>query len=166
MTMPAAAWLLARANAAAARLDRLGPLPAPLAQGQARIARVVRGWPSAPPSVLAAALINRELWPRLQPEVRAGLSGRVIALEVSDLGLRFRLLAHEHGFVAAGERAAAALRIAARAAGWWRLARGLEDPDRLFFDRTLVMEGDTELGLLLKNGLDALGPLWPGAPAR
>lgn len=166
MTMPAAAWLLARANAVAARLDHAGPLPAPLARGQASVARAVRGWPSAPPSVLAARLINRGLWPRLQPEVRAGLRGRVIVLEVSDLGLRLRLLAHEHGFVAAGERAEAALRIAARTAGWWRLARGLEDPDRLFFDRTLVMEGDTELGLLLKNGLDALGPLWPGAQAR
>ncbi|MFT3818448.1 MAG: SCP2 sterol-binding domain-containing protein [Rubrivivax sp.] len=161
--MPAAAWLVERANAVAARLDRLGPLPAPLAQGQARLARRVHGWPSTPPSVLAAALINRELWPRLQPEVRDGLRGRVVALEVSDLGLRLRLLAREDGFTAAGDHAQAALRIAARASGWWRLARGLDDPDRLFFDRTLVMEGDTELGLLLKNGLDALGPLWPGA---
>ena len=45
----------------------------------------------------------------------------------------------------------------------WRLARGLDDPDRLFFDRVLMMEGDTELGLLLKNSLDAMGPLWPAA---
>jgi predicted lipid carrier protein YhbT len=32
------------------------------------------------------------------------------------------------------------------------------------------MEGDTELGLVLKNTLDAIGPLWPGwvpfGPAR
>ena len=31
-----------------------------------------------------------------------------------------------------------------------------EDPDTLFFSRRLVMEGDTELGLLVKNTLDAL----------
>ena len=35
-----------------------------------------------------------------------------------------------------------------------------------FFDRVLMMEGDTELGLLLKNSLDALGPLWPVATAQ
>ena len=50
------------------------------------------------------------------------------------------------------------------------LERGEEDPDRLFFERALVMEGDTELGLVLKNTLDAIGPLWPGwvpfGPAR
>ncbi len=46
------------------------------------------------------------------------------------------------------------------------IARGLDDPDRLFFDRVLMMEGDTELGLLLKNSLDALGPLWPVATAQ
>jgi len=33
----------------------------------------------------------------------------------------------------------------------------------LFFDRLMVMEGDTEFGLLLKNTLDAVGPpQWPG----
>jgi predicted lipid carrier protein YhbT len=41
--------------------------------------------------------------------------------------------------------------------------RGDDDPDRLFFERVLVMEGDTEMGLVLKNTLDAIGPLvrWP-----
>ena len=31
-----------------------------------------------------------------------------------------------------------------------------EDPDTLFFSRRLSMEGDTELGLLVKNTLDAI----------
>ena len=42
----------------------------------------------------------------------------------------------------------------------WRLLRGEDDADRLFFERALVMEGDTEFGLVLKNTLDAIGPLW------
>ena len=33
-----------------------------------------------------------------------------------------------------------------------------EDPDTLFFSRRLVSEGDTELGLIVKNLLDALDP--------
>ena len=36
-----------------------------------------------------------------------------------------------------------------------RLATRLEDADTLFFQRRLKMEGDTELGLYLKNFLDA-----------
>ena len=31
-----------------------------------------------------------------------------------------------------------------------------EDPDTLFFSRRLVVEGDTELGLIAKNTLDAV----------
>jgi predicted lipid carrier protein YhbT len=36
------------------------------------------------------------------------------------------------------------------------LAQRKQDPDQLFFQRKLVIEGDTELGLGLKNLLDSL----------
>lgn len=36
------------------------------------------------------------------------------------------------------------------------LAERRQDPDQLFFQRRLVIEGDTELGLALKNLLDSL----------
>jgi len=36
------------------------------------------------------------------------------------------------------------------------LALRQEDPDTLFFTRRLVLEGDTELGLAVKNALDSL----------
>ncbi|PPK50075.1 ubiquinone anaerobic biosynthesis accessory factor UbiT [Marinobacter persicus] len=36
------------------------------------------------------------------------------------------------------------------------LAERKQDPDQLFFQRRLVIEGDTELGLALKNLLDSL----------
>jgi predicted lipid carrier protein YhbT len=51
--------------------------------------------------------------------------------------------------------------IRARTAALLRLERGEDDADRLFFERLLFMEGDTEYPLLLKNTLDAIGPLWP-----
>lgn len=38
------------------------------------------------------------------------------------------------------------------------LAAGRKDPDMLFFQRRLVVEGDTELGLAVKNLLDAIDP--------
>jgi predicted lipid carrier protein YhbT len=48
------------------------------------------------------------------------------------------------------------LEIAASARDFLALARREEDPDTLFFCRRLSMEGDTELGLLVKNTLDAI----------
>lgn len=159
-------WLSARADKLAACVDRLAPPTPLLASAIARLAGGVTQLPSAPPSALVAVAINRALWPRFSAELRDGLADRVIALEITDLGVRLQLCAGPRGFSAAGEQCEVVLRIAARASGWWRLARGLDDPDRLFFDRVLMMEGDTELGLLLKNSLDALGPLWPVAPAH
>ena len=42
------------------------------------------------------------------------------------------------------------------AADFARLALRLEDPDTLFFNRRLLIEGDTDLGLTVKNMLDAV----------
>ena len=52
----------------------------------------------------------------------------------------------------------AAPEVTIRACAWdfYRLARRLEDPDTLFFSRRLTIDGDTELGLLVKNTLDAI----------
>ena len=56
---------------------------------------------------------------------------------------------------AGGNRERWDLRITGRARDFLRLATRLEDADTLFFQRRLKMEGDTELGLYLKNFLDA-----------
>jgi predicted lipid carrier protein YhbT len=134
----------------------LPPLLAPLHR---RVRALVRRLPLAPPSFVLAQALNRWLLPRLPADARAALLGRVVELEVTDFGLRVRLRLGEGGF--APGAGAPVLRIAASADGWRLLARGEDDPDRLFFERVLVMEGDTELGLVLKNTLDAIGPLWP-----
>ena len=118
---------------------------------------LVRALPLRPPSFVLARLLDRWFLPRLDETTRTALSGRVVELEVQDLGLRARLLLGAHGFEVA--RGAPALTIRGGAEALWRLVRGHDDADRLFFERALVMEGDTEFGLLLKNTLDALGPL-------
>lgn len=51
------------------------------------------------------------------------------------------------------------LHFAARLSAYLQLVSRQEDPDTLFFNRTLSIEGDTELGLRVKNMLDALE--WP-----
>jgi predicted lipid carrier protein YhbT len=85
-----------------------------------------------------------------------------VELRVEDFGVRVRLQLSPTGFATAPDGGEPALRIAAPLNSYLRLLRGEDDPDRLFFERALVMEGDTELGLVLKNTLDAIGPLWPG----
>jgi predicted lipid carrier protein YhbT len=85
------------------------------------------------------------------------LQGRWLRLQVRDLQLVW--------FVT---RTNAGLQVAVRAdaqvsiSGNWRdfllLASRQEDPDTLFFRRRLVIEGDTELGLAVKNLLDSLDP--------
>lgn len=122
---------------------------------------LVRRLPIRPPSQALALALNRLLRPRLGEAERALLSHRVVEIAVSDLGLRCRLRLDEHGFHPAPDGGETSLRIVADAASYLRLMRGRDDADRLFFERALVMEGDTEYGLLLKNTLDALGPLWP-----
>jgi predicted lipid carrier protein YhbT len=141
-------------------------LPAWLLPLQRSASRLVQRLPPQPPSWLLARVLDRALLPRLPADARAALAGACVELQVIDLGLRVRLRLTPCGFEPAPWRGDAALRILAPAQSYVRLLRGEDDPDRLFFERALVMEGDTELGLVLKNTLDAVGPLWPRRAAR
>jgi len=136
------------------------PLPPGLLQAARQVREVVRRLPPQPPSFVAARLLDRVLLPRLDEHARRDLSARVVEVEVVELGLRVRLRLGERGFEVASDRETPVLRIRAQAQALWRLVRGEDDADRLFFERALVMEGDTEYGLILKNTLDAIGPLW------
>jgi len=138
----------------------IAALPA-FAEVAGRIRPLVERLPMQPPVIALAAALNRWLHPRLPADARQALSNRCVEIAVTDLGLRLRLQLDQRGFGLASANAPVALRIAAAAPAYWRLLSGKDDADRLFFERTLVMEGDTEMGLVLKNTLDAIGPLWP-----
>jgi predicted lipid carrier protein YhbT len=142
-------------------LHRLPPPPAALR-------RLVERLPVQPPSFVLAQLLNRGLLARLDTDTRAAMTGRCVEIHVTDLGVRTRLQLGDRGFTIAPQDAPVALRVAATAAAFWRMASGDEDADTLFFERALVMEGDTDFGLLVKNTLDAMGPLLPPLlrPAR
>ncbi len=136
-------------------------LPAFLAPLHRRVCSVVERLPIAPPSFVLARVLDRVLLPRLPADARELLGRRCVELRVTDFGLRVRLQLVPGGFAPAADGGEPALRISATGASYLRLLRGEDDPDRMFFERQLVMEGDTELGLVLKNTLDAIGPLWP-----
>lgn len=122
-------------------------LPQPLAAVVARL-------PQWPPSAALAAGLNLLLLPLLGTDARTALRGRVVSIQVADGGLDCRVRLASIGFVPARGQPDVAIR--ASAYDYWRLARREEDPDTLFFARRLVIEGDTELGLALKNALDAV----------
>lgn len=138
-------------------------IDAAVLQGLAlRVRPLLSRLPMQPPAQLLALALNRWLLPRLPADAHAALAQRTVEVAVTDLGLALRLQLRPApgGFVLAPSGSAVALRIAADAPTYWRLLRGEDDADRLFFERALVMEGDTEMGLVLKNTLDAMGPVW------
>jgi len=147
----------ARADAAAA-----APVfvPAPLARAALVLRDLVRRLPAEPPSFVVARVLDRVLLPRLPADAREALARRAVEVEVVDFGLRVKLRLDARGFALARRAEPVALAVRARSDALWRLVRGEDDADRLFFERALVMEGDTEYGLVLKNTLDAIGPLW------
>jgi len=121
-----------------------------------RLARLVAGLPAAPPSRVFAMAANRWLWPALKTLDWQPLVGRRYAIRVKDLGLSLRFSIGMRGF--APDSGVPDLTISAAARDFLLLMSRREDPDTLFFSRRLVSEGDTELGLIVKNLLDALDP--------
>lgn len=87
----------------------------------------------------------------------ACLQGRWLRLEVADLGLAWNVTRGRLGLQLAQQAPADVL-----IRGNWRefllLISRREDPDTLFFRRRLRIEGDTELGLEIKNLIDSLDP--------
>jgi predicted lipid carrier protein YhbT len=156
----ASAGPASRARHGAVADGGLAALPPPLRAAARRLRDVVRRLPVQPPSFVVARLLDRLLWPRLDAEQRTLLARRCVEVEVVETGVRVRLVLGTHGFEVARTGEPAAVVVRAQAAALWRLVRGEDDADRLFFERALVMEGDTEFGLVLKNTLDAIGPLW------
>ena len=111
-------------------------------------------------------VVQRELLERLAARLFAEplaegsfdlLQGRWLRLEISDLGLAWCLTC-EGTRLRVKERGASDVCIRGRWRDFLLLASRQEDPDTLFFRRRLVIEGDTDLGLGVKNLLDGLDP--------
>ncbi|WP_296891770.1 SCP2 sterol-binding domain-containing protein [Thiobacillus sp.] len=118
--------------------------------------RLLARLPSAPPSLAFSLAANHLLWPALQTLDWEPLVGRRYAIRIKDLRLSLRFTVGPQGF--APDNGMPDLTISATARDFLLLLARREDPDTLFFSRRLVSEGDTELGLIVKNLLDALDP--------
>jgi predicted lipid carrier protein YhbT len=92
--------------------------------------------------------------PRSMRESLAPLRGKVLRLEIREIGTGPQVTLDAIGLRPAFGRPDVTVRASLR--DFLAIALRREDPDALFFQRRLVMEGDTELGHGLKNALDAL----------
>ena len=120
------------------------------------VGRVVSRLPAYPPALLLTAALDFGVGRAVSREAIAPLVGHRFALVVSDLGLAVRFEATAQGFRPSRDDAATDLAVTATLRDFIALALREEDPDTLFFARRLAVEGDTELGLTVKNLLDGI----------
>lgn len=124
-------------------------LPRPVGSVLARL-------PALPGSMLLVTAINLALARHLPQDVKDLLLGKRVSIRVRDARVGFDFSWNGQRFMPSRPYADPELIISANAQDFVLLAQRRQDPDTLFFNRRLVMEGDTELGLMVKNVLDAL----------
>ncbi len=136
-------------------------LPAVVAQVGTRLPQ----WPHAVAlSTALNALIKMKFLAEDSLEL---LEGRTFLIDVLDTGGR-AAFTYRNGLFRPlfTPPASADLTFRAKLSAFLQLATRQEDPDTLFFNRELLIEGDTELGLIVKNMLDAMEwPRFSGMPA-
>jgi O2-independent ubiquinone biosynthesis accessory factor UbiT len=124
-------------------------VPAPIGAALSRL-------PAYPGSCLLVTALNLALARQLPDDVTRVLQGKRFRIEVRDARLNFDFIWRSGMFRPVSPGAAPDLTLSANAHDFVRLARRLDDPDTLFFNRRLSMQGDTELGLVFKNAMDAM----------
>ena len=124
----------------------------------ARLGALLPQWPHA--LNLALALNAARTLGVLPEDTLRELEGRHFRVTVLDTGMDVNFTfaggSFHPVFASSGTPD---LHFTARLSAFLQLVSRQEDPDTLFFNRTLSIEGDTELGLRVKNMLDALA--WP-----
>lgn len=124
-------------------------LPAPLTRLGGRL-------PQLPPTLALVSALNLALGRLIPREPLEMLIGKRFVIRVKDAGMTLRFGYGTHGFRPVFDSAPPDLTISARSRDFIALLMREEDPDTLFFNRRLLMEGDTDLGLLVKNTLDGV----------
>lgn len=112
--------------------------------------------PDAAHSRLITLALNKALAGPLCDGELDFLQNRCVAIAVRDAGITFRLTIVGERLTACSRSGSADLTIEGAVYDFLLLIGRQEDPDTLVFQRRLVMQGDTELGLQVKNLLDGL----------
>ncbi len=105
---------------------------------------------------LLLTVLNRALTRQLSEGEFEFLIGRVLTVSITDLEVRWSFTANAAGDRIVKATGPADATIRADTAALLLVAARRVDPDTLFFQRRLMVAGDTELGLQAKNLLDTL----------
>ena len=119
---------------------------------------------SLPLKILPSFIHNRALVTTLNKifskELAEGeldfLQDKIVHINIEDGGVDYRFTLKNDKLVAADKNATADLTLQGTIYNYLLLASRQEDTDTLFFSRRLRMQGDTELGLYVKNFLDGM----------
>ena len=117
--------------------------------------------PAFPPAVACAFTLSL-IAPRVVGrDALATLDGKTFRIVVRDAGAGVAFRVRSERFEPLRADRAVDVTVTASAADFLLLATRRANPDTLFFDRRLLIEGDTEAGLRLKYILDAIElPRW------
>lgn len=113
-----------------------------------------------------ALILNRVLAEALHNQELQFLEHRILQIYVADLSLDYRLTLQGNQLARADSQSDPDVRFAGEAREFMLLGLNKEDPDTLFFQRRLLLEGDTELGLEIKNFLYTLDEDFLPKPVR
>jgi predicted lipid carrier protein YhbT len=119
----------------------------------------LRTLPDALHTELFSRTFNHLLKGQWMVEQLDDLEGKRIAIGITDSKTELLFLVRERRLIRSRLKDAPAgfdVRIAGTLESFWKLASRMEDPDTLFFNRQLSIEGETETGLFVKNMLDSL----------
>jgi predicted lipid carrier protein YhbT len=125
------------------------------------VGKLLAALPQYPHSVMMSVLSTLFVRDPFAPEDAERIRGKVVCLNVRDAGIRIKMRIDRDGYLPCHDRTAPDVTVSAGAREFLLLALRKEDPDTLFFDRRLCVEGDTELGLIVKNALDRIEPPIP-----
>jgi len=117
---------------------------------------LLRGLPDALHSELLGRFFSHLIKGQYVAEQLHDLEGKRLSIRITDSNTELRFLIRGGRIHRCHAAQAWDARISGTLANFWLLASRREDPDTLFFNRTLALEGDTETGLYLKNLLDGL----------
>ena len=112
--------------------------------------------PSYPGSFVFVAGLNLVLLKLFPKDVLRSLEGKRLRISVRDASVNFDFQVTNGYFSVSKRIRSPDLCITANAHDFSMMALKQVDPDTLFFNRRLSMEGDTELGILVKNTLDMI----------
>lgn len=113
-----------------------------------------------PPWVRAQVLsvaLNRFFHPELGAGELEFMRDKILVIEITDYQLTFAIELQEQQLQVSLNLGKQDLLIRANSADMLAMINNQVDPDTLFFQRRLLMLGDTELGLYCKNLLDSIG---------